>query len=188
VPSNNVAANTSARALCAPVVPPNGTRSRTSTSGVPGLRTAITRSPLSMVLVSSSGCGAVRDADSAGTGRGPVGVTAISSAERADEAVRPAGRAGVCSAVLTAVGSTFAWSLFLAAPFLPVPFLPDVFVAAPCLRPLVGPAVFFVTVFPAAVADDFLVLAITAPSRARWSGSRISPDREPWLPLRSAPS
>ena len=42
VPSSTVAASISARAVCCRVVPPNGTRSRTSTSGLRGLRTATT--------------------------------------------------------------------------------------------------------------------------------------------------
>ena len=48
-PSSIVATSISARALCSRVVPANGTRSRTSTSGLRGLRTATTVRPLSSV-------------------------------------------------------------------------------------------------------------------------------------------
>ena len=70
VPSNRVAASSSDLALCEAAVPPNGTRRRTSTNGVPGLRTAIIRRPLLTVSVSSSGCDTARAAVSSGSGRG----------------------------------------------------------------------------------------------------------------------
>ena len=50
-----VATSISARALCSRVVPANGTRSRTSTSGLRGLRTATTVSPLSSSARASDG-------------------------------------------------------------------------------------------------------------------------------------